>query len=130
MKEPNTSSLGSSETTREPTPSVVCPEQPFVFNFDDFIDNYQPEHLSNCPKEETVHFFEWFVGFSEGDGCFERRISDGCPRLSFAICQKDPQLLYKVKAGLGFGTVKGAHWREGVYRFTVEDRMGIRRLMV
>ena len=118
-----TKSLGSSETTREPTLS------PFIFNFDYFIENYQPEHLSNRPKQDTVHFLEWFVGFSEGDCCFERRISDGRLRLSFTIRQKDPQLLYKVKAGLGFGTVREDHSLEGLYQFTVEDKTGIRRLM-
>ena len=85
--------------------------------------------MRNRSKQETVSFLEWFVGFSEGDGSFGRRISDGRPRLSFTIKQMDPQLLYKVRAGLGFGTVRKDHDVEGLYRFTVEDKTGIRRLM-
>ena len=113
---------GSSETTREPT-------QTFSFNFDDYITNYLPAHLHRRPKEEIIQFLEWFVGFSEGDGCFERRIADGRPRLSFTVAQMDPQLLYKLKTGLGFGTVRKEQYREGLYRFSVSDKTGIQRLM-
>ena len=119
LNQHNKVSIGPSETTREPT----------LFHFSDFIENYQPEQLRNRSKQETVSFLEWFVGFSEGDGSFERRISDGRLRLSFTIKQMDPQLLYKVKAGLGFGTVREDHGLEGLYRFTVENQTGIRRLM-
>ena len=41
----------------------------------------------------------------------------------------DPQLLYKVRAGLGFGFVRETHYCPGLYRFAVEDITGVRRLM-
>ena len=126
---------GSSETTREPT-------QTFSFNFDNYITNFRPSHLHQQSKEEIIPFLEWFVGFSEGDGCFEKRMAEGRPRLSFAIGQKDPQLLYKIKTCLGFGKVAELNYHipliraeqrrgkgSGLYKFYVSDKKGIQRLM-
>lgn len=113
---------GSSETTREPT-------QTFSFNFDNYITNFLPTHLHQRSKEEIIHFLEWFVGFSEGDGCFEKRMSEGRPRLSFAICQMDPQLLYKIKTCLGFGKVIKLNYHTDLYKFYVSDKKGIQRLI-
>ncbi len=89
--------IGSSETTREP---------PFYsFDFANYIKYHRPEHKCKEDISTTINFLEWFIGFAEGDGCFESRLADGRPRISFAIAQKDPQLIYKVKEGLGFGSV-------------------------
>lgn len=119
--------LGSSETTREPT--LYQLSKPYAFNFDDFLDNYQPEHLRTRSREEVNLFLQWFVGFSEGDSCFEHRIEKGRSRVSFTIKQNQAPLLYKIRKSLGFGTVRKDSSAEGIYRFTVEDKMGIRRLM-
>lgn len=114
---------GSSETRREPTLSYQ------LFNFDYFLTNHLPESLGNEPKEKKIRFLEWFVGFSEGDGCFEYRRVNDRPRLSFTIKQVDAPLLYKVRAGLGFGTVRKIGQTEKLYQFVVGDKAGIRRLM-
>ena len=113
--------IGSSETTREPTLDS------HLFHFDDFLTHHQPDQLRHRPREETIRFLEWFVGFSEGDGCFEYRLAAGRPRFSFTIKQLDPPLLYKIRNGLGFGSVRKIEGE--LYRFVVEDQIGIRRLL-
>lgn len=112
--------IGSSETTREPT--LACS----FFSFDNYLTNHQPEHLRSRPKKQMIGFLEWFVGFVEGDGCFESRLAEGGPRFSLTIKQVDAPLLYKIKAGLGFGTVRKIEGN--LYRFVVEDQTGIKRL--
>lgn len=77
--------LDSSETTRE---------APFYK-----LQKYRPQHI----KTNDVTFLEWFIGFSEGDGCF--LVSDQKTRCSFIIVQKDISLLYKIRTCLGFGNI-------------------------
>jgi len=48
-------------------------------------------------------FEDWFVGFAEGDGSFICDLE--AKRLFFIIRQKDPKVLYLIKAWLGFGSV-------------------------
>ena len=109
--------IGSSETTRE-SPSST-------FDFVNYIKYHRPEHKCNEDISITTHFLEWFIGFVEGFGSFQSRLDQGRPRLSFTIVQKDPQLMYKVKKGLGFGSVS----KDRIYsRFTIDDKRGIQRL--
>lgn len=122
--------LGSSETTREPTLHTNTTNiNKNIFDFDDYLNNYQPSHLANIQKTSSIHFLEWFVGFTEGDGSFGSKIQDNRPRLSFEISQKDPKLLFKIKKSLGFGFVRAFN-DKGFFRFTVEDKKGIERLQV
>nr|YP_009367923.1 putative LAGLIDADG homing endonuclease [Hazenia capsulata]ARK14904.1 putative LAGLIDADG homing endonuclease [Hazenia capsulata] len=86
--------LNSSETTRE---APFLKKQNFCFSF--YFENYQPEHL----KTKDIKFLEWFIGFSEGDGCF--LITGSKTNCSFIINQKDISLLYKIRTRLGFGKV-------------------------
>ena len=144
--------IGSSETTREPpfydTPnfrtSCVCTAKRcwqrnvllrtnipkecqgcYNFDFDKYIKYHRPEHKCKEDISITRHFLEWFIGFAEGDGSFESRLEEGRPRISFTIVQKDSQLLYKVKKGLGFGSVSKDR---NFLRFRVDDKRGIQRL--
>jgi len=111
--------IGSSETTREP---------PFYsFDFTNYIKYHRPEHKCKEDISITINFLEWFIGFAEGNGCFEYRLEEGRPRLSFTIVQKDFQLLYKLKKGLGFGSVS-KHRNDLTERFSINDKRGIQRL--
>ena len=127
------------------------PSNNFSFNFDDYVHYHLPEHK----KGVDTHFLEWLVGFVEGDGTFCSRLafvgvrqpppgiacngkaSEGVAarinckrRFLFQICQKDPQMLYKIRTELGFGRVHPSgdgdrrHWR-----YTIEDRAGLQRIM-
>ena len=143
-------SIGSSETTREPpfydtsnihtspfpltnvkqitrgdvkqTSSTEVLKECYNFDFDNYIKYHQPEHKCKEDISITIHFLEWFIGFAEGDGSFESRLAEGRPRISFTIVQKDSQLLYKLKKGLGFGSVSKDR---SFYRFRVDDKRGI-----
>ena len=75
----------------------------------------------------TINFLEWFIGFAEGDGCFEYRLKEGRPRISFTTVQKDSQLLYKLKKGLPFGSVS-KHKNYLTERFSINDKRGLQRL--
>ncbi len=122
--------IESSETTREP---------PF-FNFDfaNYIKHHRPELQCQEEISITTHFLEWFIGFAESNGCFESRLTKDGPRISFTIVQKDLQLLYKVKKGLGpFRDLQeifsclgfGSFSKDRNYlHFRVDDKRGIQRL--
>lgn len=111
---PRFHSLGSSETTRE---------APFLTPHFDFQFYRCPEHK----KKNDLLFLEWFVGFTEGDGCFVVRKDGQKTRLVFEILQKDPQLIYKIRTTLGYGRVscsKDVYWK-----YAVSDKAGIQRLI-
>lgn len=70
-------------------------------------------------------FLDWFIGFTEGDGCFAVDAKVG--RASFIITQKDPKVLYLIKQSLGFGVVN-LH-ADGYYRYLVSDRTNLQYLI-
>ena len=99
LKVINQKCIGSSETTREAS----------VFNLDRVLYQTTPKP-SKKVKNKTL-FFEWFIGFTEGDGSF---ISAKFPtkkkpdnkRPIFIISQRHPQVLFTIKKELGFGVIK------------------------
>ena len=109
--------IGSSETIREA----------FNFNFSKYLEN-KPEHI----KTIDIVFLEWFIGFVEGDGNFiVYSIKNKKNKyLSFCINHKDPQLLFKIKKKLGFGTVINYKQNNQVYyQYSISDIHNIIRLI-
>jgi hypothetical protein len=112
--------LGSSETTREPPSQVAS----FFFHFSDFYNSHLPPHKRKKPMKES--FLQWFIGFSEGDGCFVSRKNGKRMRLSFEISQKNPRTLKRIRTELGFGRVRPC----GEYfKYQVTDIAGLQRIM-
>jgi len=84
-----------------------------------------------------LDFIEWFIGFSEGDGSsilssYKNR--DGTLALNsrhfFVISQKEPQVLYRIRTTLGFGSVREAEDKaQGTthYRYVVSDLENVER---
>nr|ALO21024.1 putative LAGLIDADG homing endonuclease [Lobochlamys segnis] len=101
------------------------------FNFTDYIKNHSPSHV----KKPNVHFLEWFVGMSEGDGCFFVRKSGNRFRLSFQIAQKEAAILKKLRTQIGFGRVyrrkyfspEGKEINYSLYN--IDDKRNIQRLI-
>jgi len=127
-------SLGSSETTREPPFTVEnlqlvenrFQSLPIVKNFT-FTKSFLPKHK----KEIDFSFLEWFIGFTEGDGCFCSRIEGNRPRLSFEIVQKDAKLMYKIRTTLGFGKVLPSVRNNQTYwKYSIEDKQNLQRIML
>lgn len=87
-------------------------------NFEIFIKN-KPLHK----KEIQISFLEWFIGYSEGDGCF--LVSEGKP--IFIINQADIEVLHYIRTQLGFGIVSTFNQKGSIYaRYTVKklDHIG------
>jgi len=107
----------SSETLREVT----------FFQFSEF---YQ----SNTFKKQPQSFYEWFIGFAEGDGSFmissskdlRRPNSKLRKRAFFYLVQKDPSVLYMIKKKFGFGQVQ-KHGSKA-YRWSVTKNEHLRLL--
>ena len=103
--------IGSSETTRE----ILYTQ----LDFENYIRFGTPQHK---PNPDPI-FLEWFIGFFEADGCFLKWLDQKQQnRFGLEITQKDVQLLYKIRAGLGFGKVtefekknNQVYWRYSVY---------------
>lgn len=103
--------MGSSETTREAS----------IFDFKPFYDSLLP----GAPIP-TTFFLEWLLGFTEGDGSFQRASKKNSlkKRPVFTINQEEPGILFLIKKKLGFGTViyiketkkVSAHFRYRVYK--------------
>jgi hypothetical protein len=104
------STIGSSETIREAS-------QQNQLNFEQYKQLGHPSHLNQFDTE----FFEWFIGFSEGDGSFS------LSQLSFVINQKDPKLLFRIKKKLGFGNVYETS-TAGIWRYSVTGQKNCLRL--
>ena len=66
-------------------------------------------------KNNKPPFLDWFVGFSEGDECWN--ISQ--TRFDLTQHTADIQILYKIKTQLGFGKVTTSKSRPNESRFTV-----------
>jgi len=127
---------GSSETIRRTLFSSLAPNSPpkpptitmtkeHAFDFSYITENREllPQHI----KKYSQEFLEWFVGFSEGDGCFH--VSVPYKRLSFVITQKDPTFLYNLRTSLGFGSVLNDNKNPEIKRYSVTHRSQIKILI-
>ncbi len=100
---------GSSETYTQSSESLVIGQ---------IIDSVSgPSHKAPYSN----HWLNWFVGFSEGDGCFGVNYKNH--RIYFSITQKEPQVLYQIKKTLGFGVVR--LYNDGYFRYSVSDRSNL-----
>lgn len=98
----------SSETLREATKS---------FDFSVFQEKtpYKLQHQQ---------YYEWFVGFTEGDGAIlsswstdpRHKVPKKTQRLFFSLVQKEERILHRIRAHLGFGQVQkhGKYFRYSV----------------
>ena len=87
-------------------------------------------------RNEKTKFLEWFVGFAEGDGSWQTEETKLQCRSIFVINQKNPQVLYKIKSKLGYGTITGPYSQKNpsgtistYYRYRVGDFEGTRNLV-
>lgn len=85
---------------------------------------------------EKNNFLDWFIGFSEGDGSFQvvsQNSRNNTTRPVFIINQKDPQILYKIKKNLKYGSVTGPYQnkssKSSYHRFRIGDQKGVQTLI-
>jgi hypothetical protein len=91
------------------------------FDFSSYIQN-KPSHVKEC----DISFLEWFIGFTEGDGCFS--VHYDYP--TFIINQAETQVLSHIRTKLGFGSVYTYDQEGSTYaRYWVKDKQGIFRLL-
>lgn len=89
--------IGSSETRRDKSFSFL-----FTFSTDTHI-------------QELHDFYNWFIGFSEGDGGFY--YDHAFKRFYFKLRQKDAKVLYYVRRFLSFGSISKG--KDGYFTYTV-----------
>lgn len=85
--------------------------EPFKKKFTEFYPN------SQVPTNE---FLEWFIGFSEGDGCF---VVTKRGEFYFTVTQStiDVQTLYYIKNNLGLGTIGVESVKKKTHKYSVRD---------
>jgi hypothetical protein len=71
-------------------------------------------------KRETSAFNDWFVGFIEGDGCFSYSAADKEKRVFIKIRQKEYEVLEKIRAHFGFGSLFLS--ADGYWTYSVQSR--------
>nr|WDY12832.1 putative LAGLIDADG homing endonuclease [Chloroidium sp. KL-2023a] len=107
-------------------------------SLDDFFAYCETDKLGST-KNMDPNFLKWFVGFTEGDGCFTPRYTTDkraknpkkVTRLTFEIRQKDPRLMKRLQEKLGFGIGKDNTKSRGrMYaKFVVGDQPSLKRIM-
>ena len=125
MNKQHKTEIGSSETTREA----------FVFNLDQVLPSFTPLTREEMEKKRTL--LEWLIGFIEGDGSFALHKFPTLKnprnlRPSLQINQKEPEVLYKIKKALGFGTVLSVTERgtgRSYYRYSVYKLCHVKQLI-
>ncbi len=103
---------GSSETIRKAT---------FCFN-DVEKHTCSDIKMGKIPKE----FFEWFCGFTEGDGSFIVSKTGSSERPFFVITQKKCRALRYIRKTIGFGSIKKYN---GYFRYVVSSQKQIHCLI-
>ena len=88
------------------------------FDFSRFYSKFKKNYPNL--KQPDIKFLQWFIGFSEGEGCFT---SGKRGDLSFVITQstKDIQCLNHIKDNLGFGKVIKQSVKQSTHRYIVQD---------
>lgn len=83
----------------------------FYFKFSEYYPNL---------KQPSSKFLEWFIGFSEGEGCF---ILAKRGDLAFVVTQSttDVKSLNYIKDNLGFGKVIKQSVKQNTHRFIIQD---------
>jgi hypothetical protein len=97
-------------------------------NIENNIDNITNKGSSETLREALnfdKKFLSWFIGFSEGDGCF--CLSDKRGYLEFKITQAsiDAQVLFYIKKQLGFGSVRVQDKKNETHHFRVRDKKNL-----
>lgn len=67
------------------------------------FDNYLNEQVAHKKKKIPKRFLEWFIGFTEGRGCFI--VMNDKVYFDISVSIKDIQVLYYIKKELGFGKI-------------------------
>lgn len=92
------------------------------FDFKLFYDKYTEYYPGLKPPR--IEFLEWFIGFSEGEGCFTVQKRGN---LTFVITQSsvDVQVLNYIKNNLGFGNISVASVKGKTHRYVVQVHTNI-----
>lgn len=79
-------------------------------------------------KNIDSKFLNWFIGFSEGDGCFHITNRN---YLEFKITQSshDAQVLFFIKKNLGFGSVSVQDKKNKTHHYRVRNQEGLYRII-
>lgn len=88
------------------------------FNFLPFYEQYKKIYPNNSLP--TIDFLQWFIGFTEGDGCFSiAKRGD----LSFVISQSssDIQILNYIKDNLQFGEIILQSKKQKIHRYIIQN---------
>ena len=92
------------------------------FDFTLFNEAYK-NHFRDRPLP-SASFLQWFIGFTEGDGCFTvAKRGD----ISFIITQStsDILILHYIQNVLGFGSVIVQSKDNFTHRYVVQDKLGL-----
>lgn len=102
--------IGSSETRRDKSFS--------------FLSTFSTNSI-NSKIEKIDYFYDWFIGFSEGDGGFY--FDAESKRFYFKIRQKNTKVLYYIRKNLGFGSINLAN--DSYYTYSVTSLKNIQELI-
>jgi hypothetical protein len=88
------------------------------------LEKRSSETLCEVLKFDT-DFLSWFVGFTEGDGCFSLTGKRGYLEFKITQSSHDAQVLFYIKKKLGFGSVTVQDKQNKTHHFRVRDKKNL-----
>jgi len=79
-------------------------------------------------KHYEEDFLNWFIGFSEGDGCLHIT-NKGFLEFKITQSSHDAQVLFFIKKTLGFGSVKIQDRANKTHSYVVRDRSNLHKII-
>lgn len=74
-------------------------------------------------------FLSWFIGFTEGDGCFCLTGKRGYLEFKITQSSSDAQVLFYIKKQLGFGSVSIQDKKNKTHHYRVRDKENLIKLI-
>lgn len=75
------------------------------------------------------NFLSWFIGFTEGDGCFCLTGNRGYLEFKITQSSSDAQVLFYIKKQLGFGSVSIQDKQNNTHHYRVRDKENLIKLI-
>lgn len=98
-------------------------------------ENFRWDHTHKCTKSDNnnkFNFEQWFVGFTDGDGCFNVYINKINKKIKFTfkLSQKNNniQVLHYMKKSLGVGVVRED--KRGMAHFLIRDKVILKNIII
>jgi hypothetical protein len=115
------------KTTRVNNNGLIPNYSVKMFLYTDIMRKYSTQQVSNIKDKK---FYEWLVGFTDGDGSFSIPKCGKYYKLQFSLSQSyyNIRILYYIKSKLGYGNVS-KYEKDKMANFRISDRKVLAKII-